>query len=266
MPISKFTLKDLTASKDSYYYIPLEAIKVEPGFNVRTDFGDIPGLAADIASNGLTQPLIVRLTSDKTSVILDDGERRYRAIHYINDNNLLPDGGIHDVKCILENKGTNEEARILKMFSTGANSKPLTEIEQAECVYRLSQTYHMSTKEIGKRIGRPTTYVTHLLELHSAPYPIREAVMAKKISHTAAVALSKASVASQTKVLKQKTKIKVKDVQHATRGTPFMISSKSIKEKIKLVEASKILIKKEIIIGLNYALGLWSLDDYPLLK
>jgi ParB-like chromosome segregation protein Spo0J len=265
-----FSVKDITASKDSFYYVPLESIKVQDGFNVRKDFGDIPGLAMDIAANGLTQPLIVRLAPDEKCVYLDDGERRFRAINYINSNNLL-EGGVHDVKCILENKGTNEEARILKMFSTGSNSKPLTDMEQAECLYRLSHVYHMTNNEIGKRIGRPVVYVRGLLELHGASFQIREAVKNKKISSTAAVKLAKASEVVQAKVLSggaSKKKIKVKDVERSARGVPFMISSKSILAKIERVKEGvkvkgrKVSLseyEKALIKGLELALGLWEL-------
>jgi len=254
---------DLTPSKDTFY-IPLNSIQVQPYFNCRQNFGDIPSLAKDIASNGLTQPLIVRRNKENTAYIIDDGERRFRAINYINTNKLLEDP-ILDVKCILEIPGTNEENRLLKMFSTGANSLPLSEIEQAEIVYRLINFYHMSKKDTANRIGRLPQYIKHLLDLHSASLQVREAVQANKLSPTAATKLARASKETQDKILSKSGKVKVKDVEKAT--TPFMISTKSIQKKIETIKTTFLTkeqnptIWKDIIKGLELALGLWELKE-----
>ena len=260
-------LKELLSSKISNaYFIEVDKIKIEKGFNSRKDFGDIPSLALDIAANGLTQPLIVRIAPDKNSVVLTDGERRLRAIKYLNEKHLAKEGDMLEVKCILEDPGTNEETRLIKVFSTGANSKPLTEMEQADVIYRLL-SYVKSKEEIAKRIGRTVLVVSHLLELRAAPFEVREAVKDKKISPTAARVLSKASKEMQQKVLataKPGKIIKVRDVERTVKGVSTQISSKSIKDKIKRIEVllkSKKVSKEyhDIIKGLKLALGYWEL-------
>ena len=260
------SLKDIFSSKDYLYHIPIEYIKVDPGFNVRTDWGDIPTLAKDIATNGLTHALTVRLAEDKKSVFIVDGERRFRAINMINEENML-EGGILDIKCSFEEKGSNETSRIIRMFSTGANSKALTELEQAEVVFRLLAVYNMKVKAIAENIGRPQIYVNHLLELHSAPTNIREAVEVKKISPTAAIKLSKAPKEKRDEVLKKTGKVRVKDVQKATTGITSEISSKTIKGYIKKVEkfiesGSNLIKWKGVKLGLEIALGI---EELPLL-
>jgi ParB family chromosome partitioning protein len=258
------SLKDLFSSKDFFYYIPLDNIKVDPDFNVRTEFGDIPALAKDIATNGLTHALTVRLSEDKKCVYIVDGERRFRAINYINNNKLV-ENGMLDVKCSLEEKGSNEQSRIIRMFSTGANSKALTEIEQAKVVFRLMSVHHLKVKEIANSIGRPQTYVNHLLDLHSAPTNIKEAVVEKKMSPTAAIKLSKAPKEKRDEILRKAAsgtgKVKVKDVEKATQGTSSEISSRTVKNYIKkvdkLIDAGVSKYKWECVkLGLEIALGL----------
>lgn len=229
------SFKDIFSSKDFFYYIPIEHIKVDPDFNVRTEFGDIPALAKDIASNGLTHALTVRLADDQKSVLIVDGERRFRAINMINAEKMA-DKQIFDIKCSMEEKGSNETSRIIRMFSTGANSKALTELEQAKVIFRLLTVHNMKIKAIGESIGRPQTYVNHLLALHGTPSNIQTALQEKKISPTAAIKLSKAPKEKRDEILKRTGKVRLKDVQKATDGHTSEIPATVIKGYIKKVE------------------------------
>jgi ParB/RepB/Spo0J family partition protein len=259
------SFKDLFFSKSFFYHIPIENIKIDPDFNVRTDFGDIPTLAKDIATNGLTHALTVRLAEDEKSVLIVDGERRFRAISMINDKKML-EGGILDIKCSLEEKGSNETSRIIRMFSTGANSKALTELEQAKVAFRLLTVHNMKIKAIADSIGRTQTYVNHLLDLHSAPTNIREAVEEKRISPTAAIKLSKAPKEKRNEVLKKTGKVRLKDVQKATDGhtseIPATVIKGYIKKVEKLIQAGLDVVKwKSVKLGLEIALGLKELPN-----
>jgi ParB/RepB/Spo0J family partition protein len=264
--------KELTASKVNEFIIPLDKIQIQPGFNARRDFGDLLSLAKDIGARGLDYPLIVRYAEDGKTVIIIDGERRYRAIQLINEKKLGINGDILDVRCIIEDKGTDDVARCLKMLSTGTNSKPLTDMEQSEVIYRLITVYNTKPKEIALKLGRTQTHINHLLELHAAPHDIKEAVAKKKLSATAAVKTAqakpekRAQVMAKVKDTKPGKKVKVSDVEKITKGSPTMISSKSIKEKIahvdKLIakaEPSGITHWTDVKEGLEIALGISAL-------
>lgn len=272
--MARDSLKETLSTKDNFYFIELEKIKIQEGFNARKDFGDISELARDIVTNGLTQPVIVRrpnVDEPKDCVFLVDGERRFRAISYANENKLSESGEILEVKCILEEPGANEETRLIRVFSTGANSKPLTEIEQAEVVQRLMQIYHLKTKEIAQKIARPQTYVNRLLELSSAPSEVREAVKDNKLSPTAARSLARAPKATRERVLEKakisQTPIRVREIEKETKGVSTQISTKSIKNKI--VKIQQLIAEKKvdeqmythIIKGLELALGFWDLSN-----
>jgi ParB/RepB/Spo0J family partition protein len=253
------SLKDIYSSEDHFYHVPIEKIKIDPDFNVRTDFGDIPALARDISTNGLTHALTVRLSEDKKSVLIVDGERRFRAINMINDEKMA-EKRIFDIKCWFEEKGSNETSRIIRMFSTGANSKALTEIEQAKVVFRLLTVHNMKIKAIADSIGRPQIYVNHLLDLNSAPTNIKEAVEGKKISPTAAIKLSKAPKEKRDEILKRAGKVRLKDVQKATDGhtseIPATVIKGYIKRVEKLIQAGLDAKWQDVKFGLEIALGL----------
>jgi hypothetical protein len=92
---------------------------------------------------------------------------------------------------------------------------------------------------------------------------VREAVEKKKLSTSAAVKLSKASEEKQAEVLKDTDKgkkVKVKDVETATKGVASQISSRSL--KLKLAKAKKILALGEepkywdgVVFGIEVCLG-----------
>jgi len=155
------SLKDMLASKGDFYYIPIDNIKED--VVVRTDMGDIESLAKNIAQEGLEYPLLVRLSEKKNHVIIVDGVRRFRAVQFINEKNLSPTGNIYDVMCSLENKGTDETTRYLKLLSTGSYHKHLNPEECADIVYLLVHKYKMSVTDIATRMGQTEDYIYHLL-------------------------------------------------------------------------------------------------------
>jgi ParB family transcriptional regulator, chromosome partitioning protein len=267
--------KEITSTRvNTFFNVPLDRIKVQPDFNARKDFGDLLGLAKDIAARGLDYPLIVRYAEDGQSVLIIDGERRYRAIKLINEKKLSPDHHLMlDIPCIIEEKGIDEAGRCYKMLSTGINAKPLTEMEQADVIFRLTHIYKQKPRDVALKLGRTQTHIAHLLDLRSAPHDVKMAVQKKQLSATAAVKVAKASPAKRAQVMekvnqaKPGKKVKVSEVEKITKGTPASISAKSIKDKIshvdKLIaqttEPSGISHWTDVKEGLEVALGTSSL-------
>jgi len=155
------SLKEMLASKGDFYYIPIDNIKED--IVVRADMGDIESLARNIAQSGLEYPLLVRLSEKKHHVLIVDGVRRFRAINLINEKNMAPTGNIYDVMCSLENKGTDEATRYLKLLATSGYSKPLTADESSDIVYKLVHKYNLAVDEIAVRLGQPVYAVQQLL-------------------------------------------------------------------------------------------------------
>jgi ParB/RepB/Spo0J family partition protein len=282
--MAQTTLKSIAESSQNMFLIPYENLQVEDGFNVREDYGDIDELAKSLAENGQLQPLTVRLGEDKKAVVID-GHRRMKALSIAVEK--------YDAKelkafwCIQEKPGSNAESRIFDLF-TRNSGKPLTPIEQAAAVKRLID-YNWKVADISKKIGKTRIYVNNILNLNAASKEIRDTVKNGVLSPTAAVKLSQAPKAKQESVLlkistlcsdptgenkanktdskdgtKPKKKLSVAEIEKEVKGEATMISAKSIKDKIKLVNETIILTKndkwKAVRYGLELALGKSEID------
>ena len=80
-------------SRTSEYRLPPEAIQVKPELNGRYKLPEIDSLVADMLSKpdghsikGQVTPVVIR--KDGTQPVLVAGHRRYRAVQFINENNL----------------------------------------------------------------------------------------------------------------------------------------------------------------------------------
>jgi ParB-like chromosome segregation protein Spo0J len=235
-------IREIRVGRRDMNLIPVHRITVDKTFNVRDDYGDIEGLAKDIAQNGLHFPLKVRLDEDK--VVLVDGHRRLRAIHYAQKHLKAP---LESVYCLTENKGSNEDTRILEMFSTGSHTKPLTPLEQARALKRLIDL-NWSVSRIAGQTGFGEPKVRQLLDLNGASAELRQAVSEEKISTSAAVVLAKAPAAEQKRVLaaSKGEKVKVSDVHRQTIGKSYTVSTTRL---MNLINNTKEVVKKRRAAG-----------------
>lgn len=255
-------IKSLSQKRSDVFHINLEDVTIEDGFNVREDYGDMDELAMSIASCGQKYPGLVRLSGDGTKAVLTDGHRRYQAIQMANEKYGAK---ITTFKCIKEERGANEETRILDMLNT-ALGKPLTAIEQAKAVKRLVD-YGMSFKEIGRAIGKSQSAVNRLLDLNGATSELRTAVQKKRISASAAAALARKGSDVQKKVLASSNgdKLKVSDVQKATVGKTYILSAKKVRDALAEIttkaKEKRTARLEGVSLGLKIALGEATLED-----
>jgi len=240
-------VRDMGTRAADLIRVNLKNITIDPGYNVRQDMGDLDELARQIAENGQCVPGKVRPSEDGKSAILVDGHRRYKAIQLANEKHGAK---IETFLCTTEEKGANEESRIVDMFMYNTG-KALTLLEQAEVVVRL-QKYGWAIAKIAKTIGKHKDYIDKLLVLNGSTHSLREAVRKGSVSPTAALMLAGAAAAKQESVLekiqtatattpkgnKSKAKaLKVKDVEKALKGLPATVSTKKIRDIEKEVEA-----------------------------
>jgi len=266
-------VRDLGARAADMYRLPLSVVTVDPTFNKRTDYGDMDELARQIAAVGQRVYGKVRLSDDGQSAVLIDGHRRLKAIQIANEKYGAK---IETFLCMAEEKGANEESRIVDMFMFGTG-KPLTLLEQAEAIKCL-QGYGWDIAKIAKTLGKTAPYISQLLTLNGSSHALREAVKKNTISPTAAIKLATTPVSKQEAILDKiqatlspdtthtkKRTVKVKDVEKELKGIPASISSKKIRDIEKEVES---LIKagkqtplwKAVRYGLQLAMGKVDLD------
>lgn len=224
------SIRNIRVGRRDSDLIPVDKITVDKSFNVREDLGDIEGLARDIAQNGLHHPLKVRVEKDSNQVVLIDGHRRLQAIKYARKHLNAP---LDAVYCLSENKGGNEETRILEMFSTGTHTKPLTPLEQARVFKRLVDL-NWSVARIAEQTGFGEPKVRSLLDLNSATPELRQAVVQSQISPSAASVLAKQDADKQQKALKKASgkKVRVSDVQKLTVGKVYTLSTKKVSDHL----------------------------------
>src|ERR1700749_2996918 len=99
--------KDVT--KGDLFKVKSSKLITKEGFNIRTDMGDIKGLAENIRENGVKEPLQGFREGD--FFVVKDGHRRKAALDL-----LLQEGLEIKVPFILEPKNYNVEQRVVDMF------------------------------------------------------------------------------------------------------------------------------------------------------
>lgn len=172
------------AKRGDIFKVPFSLIRVKEGFNIRKDYGNISELAESIEENGLK--VAMRGYKDKEDglevFVITDGHRRYKACTLLNDK-----GVELMIPFILENKGYNDEQRLVDMFITN-EGKGLNPLEQAEGVQRLIN-YGYSEGEIAKKLAKSEGYIKKLNSLNSAPKKFLNLIEKGTISATLAISI-----------------------------------------------------------------------------
>lgn len=202
---------------DNMVKVKFENIRVRQGFNLRTDFGDLEGLASSIQTEGLKSPITVDVMKDGTA-ILTNGERRYRAIQLLREKTPELAEQFEYIDALLNDKEANEADRIISMlvFNSG---KPFEPLEEAEGYRRLRDEQGMTLTEIALRTGKAVPYIEQKLILAGLDEEEKDEIRTKKISSTAKVEQVRKEKdpekrkAAVKKATSEGKKVKVKDVK-----------------------------------------------------
>lgn len=245
--------------------VEVDRLELEPGLNLRDDLGDLNELAASIQANGIRVPLLVKGTlGESGKVIIVDGHRRFKALIAANRNGAA----IKRVPCMVENKGTSPEDRIINQFICNSG-KPLDALEEAKGIALLVQK-GWQMKEIGAKLGKSDQWVSNRLALNSAPASVKASVAKGQTTISAATQIARAdnpekvaeaATKQATKRAEKKAKkdgaeepqapakVKAKDVAEAKEPDatkPMKITPSQVVKIIKTINAG---IKKETDAG-----------------
>lgn len=211
-------MSDNNIARKDLFFIPPEMIKVEDGFNVRYDYGNIEELANSIIENGVKVPLRGYKVRGKDEYILTDGHRRFKAIQHAAE---LGHSGIK-VPFIIDGVSTNEEDRVLGMVVYN-EGKRLTLLEESY-VYERLINYGWSQATIAKKTGKSQTHVANCLLLGSAPVILKKRIIEGKVA---------ASLVIEELKRKSTTEI-VEGVENAlAENNGKRVSSKNMTPKLK---------------------------------
>ena len=180
----KATMKDAGASSSDLWNVPVAAIRIMEGFNVRvhnTDYAaHICEIGESILANGFMKdkPLsgFVANEGGQNIIYVTDGHSRLEAVAYANERGAQ----ITTVPVVTKPAGTGIEDLTIGLV-TSNSGKPLTPIEKAAVVKRLVG-YGMEEAVIAKRLGFTVGYVGDLLKLIAAPKKIRAMVESGEVS------------------------------------------------------------------------------------
>lgn len=139
------SVEEKAIKKTDMLKVRIDAIDVEDGFNVREDYGDIDGLAKQIAAQGQKQPL--KGVRNKERITLTAGHRRLRAIKLANEKY-----GAEITHALVITEKADNKARVLEMLIDGDGSKPLTNSEMVKGITRLLEM-GVPRKEIVDSLG-----------------------------------------------------------------------------------------------------------------
>jgi ParB-like chromosome segregation protein Spo0J len=173
-------------------YIPLNKIKVQKGFNSRTeplDRGGLEELGSNIYQNGQIQPGVVQALATKAEAyVVRVGERRLRAIMLWNENHPgdPPLAFLAIVEPVFKAEGDAEEQKIAKAeqlkdallvnLSENLVRKDLSVFEKADRLNRLHVEHGMSVKDLATRTGKDRSTIEMYLKVadtEKLPAPIR---------------------------------------------------------------------------------------------
>lgn len=150
-------LKDLALSTTEVFHLPHSALSVAVDYNPREDFAEEheEELALTILSAGrILVPLVVKKVTGESTVHLQDGERRWRAVGRLIRTGRVP--ADFPLPCISEPKhGCTQVDRLLLplMVNTG---RPLNMIEKGRQYQRLLAQDGMTQAEIARRLPGTT--------------------------------------------------------------------------------------------------------------
>lgn len=223
-----------------------DQIRVQKGFNVRVDMGDMKGLKGSIEYNGIKTPIKVIKTTDKVAkgsavagepiYDLVDGHRRTQIAQQLTAK--YEDGSYIEVPALELEKDTSKQDMTLEMLVTGEGQQQLNMYEQGLAMKRLldgdEETEGYSVSDIARAIGKSPTHVDNCLLLLKAPKSTLDQIKAGTLSATAAVELLKHNAPEEIEEHVAKAaakkgagkKVTVKDVEEAAEK-PLTAKGKS---------------------------------------
>jgi len=178
-PADVATVTRLTPDGDQVVvHLPLSSIKPNPhqprrAFDPRT----LQDLANSIAEHGrVLQPILVRPAENATD---DDpaafevvaGERRWRASEL---------AGLSSIRAIVD--GVDNATSAEMALAENMARDDLNPLEEARGCAALRDSFGMSVAEIGRRVGRDRTAISHLIRLLDLPDTAQELIAGRALS------------------------------------------------------------------------------------
>jgi hypothetical protein len=179
-------VKNISLKSGTGYYIPLDKIQIEEGWNIREDYGDIEEFAKHIVENGITFPDLVGYVENDVFYVTQGHRRRLACLKALEMGADLSNG----LPCKLEPKSKSPEERIAEQISTN-EGKNYTPLEKALVCKKLA-SFNWDAKQIAKctNIQLPQVY-NYLKYICPQPFNVLQLIRDKKVSLSVVIDVAK---------------------------------------------------------------------------
>lgn len=195
-------------SSQAVIEIPLARIDPNPDQSRRTfDEQALRELAASIRSDGVLQPVLVRLSGDRYTLLV--GERRVRACRL---------AGLTTVPAVIRDIPADKILEVTLVENI--QREDLNPIDIALALDRMATELHLIHEELALRTGMSRTSVTNHLRLLRLPAQVKQLVCEKKLQMGHARALLRLDRTSdQTKIAEHaaRSQLSVREVERMVR-------------------------------------------------
>ena len=162
-----------TASKTSSNMLPIEKVIANPN-QPRQDFNkeDLEDLTRSIASRGIIQPIIVRVSKENNDLYqIVAGERRWRAAQKAQ---------LHEVPVVVRDF-TDEELLEVAIIENVQRSN-LNPVEEALAYKALIDNFNYTQEQVATGLGKSRSHVANLLRLLNLPEKVLKYVRVGSLS------------------------------------------------------------------------------------
>ncbi len=153
---------------DRLQSIPVDLIRrgrFQPRLDIKAEA--LQELAASIKSQGIVQPIVVRLIEGPNRYEIVAGERRWRAAQI---------AGLHEIPAIVRDLSDQVAASVALIENI--QREQLNALEEAQALHRLIHEFGMTHQDVADAVGRSRATVSNLLrllELHTEVKKMLEA-------------------------------------------------------------------------------------------
>jgi ParB family chromosome partitioning protein len=141
----------------------------------------LQALANSLRRSGVREPVIVRPhESTPGHYRIVAGERRWRAAQL---------AGLTEIPCLVDESLDDPRQRLLAQAEENLHREDLNAVEEASVLVQLMEAFGVDAQEAGALIGRNYQQARRLIQIETAPQPVKDAIVTGLIDTRAALEL-----------------------------------------------------------------------------
>lgn len=150
--------------------VPVDSLTPNPHQpRVNMPQAELDQLAASIRTSGMIQPVIVRRNGPKLEIVA--GERRWRAAKSI---------GMASLPVVIRH--ASDEQMLEWALVENIQREDLNPVDRAQAYREFCDRFRMSAEQVASRLGEDRTTVVNYIRILDLPQPVKDLLVAKKIS------------------------------------------------------------------------------------